>query len=52
MIVAMSDSAASTSVARLSLGALFFGFLKVGLSGFGGVMPFFSKTLCFGRDCN
>ncbi len=41
----MSDSAAPTSVARLSLGALFFGFLKVGLSGFGGVMPFARRLI-------
>jgi chromate transporter len=45
MIAAMSDSAASTSVAHLSLGDLFFGFLKVGLSGFGGVMPFARRMI-------
>jgi len=45
MIAAMSDSAASDSVARLSLSALFFGFLKVGLSGFGGVMPFARRMI-------
>jgi chromate transporter len=41
----MSDSAAPTTVARLSLGALFFGFLKVGLSGFGGVLPFARRMI-------
>jgi chromate transporter len=40
MMTAMSDSTAAPSVARLSLATLFFGFLKVGVSGFGGVMPF------------
>jgi len=41
----MSDSAAPSTVARLSLSALFFGFLKVGLSGFGGVMPFARRMI-------
>jgi chromate transporter len=41
----MSDSAAPSSVARLSLTALFFGFLKVGLSGFGGVLPFARRMI-------
>jgi len=42
---AMSDSTAAPAVASLSLSALFFGFLKVGLSGFGGVMPFARRMI-------
>ena len=45
MMAAMSDSTATPSVARPSLAALFFGFLKVGLSGFGGVMPFARRMI-------
>ena len=41
----MSASAAPSSVARLSLAALFFGFLKIGLSGFGGVLPFARRMI-------
>jgi len=41
----MSDSAAAPPVLRLTLGTLFFGFLKVGLSGFGGVMPFARRMI-------
>ncbi|HTS21851.1 MAG TPA: chromate transporter [Casimicrobiaceae bacterium] len=41
----MSDSTATPAVARLSLAQLFFGFLKVGLSGFGGVMPFARRMI-------
>jgi chromate transporter len=41
----MSDSTATSSVARLSLGELFVGFLKVGVSGFGGVMPFARRMI-------
>jgi chromate transporter len=45
MMRAMSDSTATPSVARLSLAELFFGFLKVGVSGFGGVMPFARRMI-------
>jgi chromate transporter len=45
MMAAMNDSTATPSVATLSLPALFFGFLKVGLSGFGGVMPFARRMI-------
>jgi len=38
-------STAPPPIARLSIGALFFGFLKVGLSGFGGVMPFARRMI-------
>jgi chromate transporter len=38
-------SAATAPIAHLSIGALFFGFLKVGLSGFGGVMPFARRMI-------
>jgi chromate transporter len=41
----MSDSAVPSTVARLSLSELFFGFLKVGVSGFGGVMPFARRMI-------
>src|SRR5215472_9942259 len=41
----MSDSTAPPAVARLSLSELFFGFLKVGISGFGGVMPFARRMI-------
>jgi chromate transporter len=41
----MSDSAASTGSAPASAGELFTGFLKVGLSGFGGVLPFARRML-------
>jgi chromate transporter len=41
----MSDSAAPSTVAHLSLSTLFFGFLKVGLSGFGGVLPFARRMI-------
>ena len=39
------DSTVADPVVRLSIGALFFGFLKVGLSGFGGVMPFARRMI-------
>jgi chromate transporter len=41
----MSDSSVPSTVARLSLSELFFGFLKVGMSGFGGVMPFARRMI-------
>ena len=41
----ISDSAATAPAATLSLSTLFFGFLKVGLSGFGGVMPFARRMI-------
>jgi chromate transporter len=41
----MSDSIVPSTVARLSLSELFFGFLKVGVSGFGGVMPFARRMI-------
>ena len=41
----MSDLTAPSTVARLSLSELFFGFLKVGVAGFGGVMPFARRML-------
>lgn len=41
----MSDSTVPSTVARLSLSELFFGFLKVGVSGFGGVMPFARRMI-------
>ncbi len=41
----MNDSNATPSATRLSLAELFFGFLKVGLSGFGGVMPFARRMI-------
>jgi len=45
MISAMSESAVPSSAARLSLADLFFGFLKVGISGFGGVLPFARRMI-------
>jgi len=44
-MTAMSDSAATPAVASLSTSALFLGFLKIGLSGFGGVMPFARRMI-------
>ena len=47
-MMAMSDSTDSTAtpaVASLSTSALFLGFLKIGLSGFGGVMPFARRMI-------
>jgi len=41
----MSDLSTLPTVARLSLSELFFGFLKVGISGFGGVMPFARRMI-------
>src|SRR5215831_10674154 len=41
----MSDSTVPSAVARLSLSELFFGFLKVGVSGFGGVLPFARRMI-------
>jgi chromate transporter len=41
----MSASSATPGVASISLSALFVGFLKVGLSGFGGVMPFARRMI-------
>ena len=41
----MSDSTVPSTVARLNLSELFFGFLKVGVSGFGGVMPFARRMI-------
>src|SRR6266498_1637860 len=45
MMGTMRDSTATPSVASLSLSELFFGFLKVGLSGFGGVLPFARRMI-------
>ena len=41
----LSRGSTATPIARLSIGMLFFGFLKVGLSGFGGVMPFARRMI-------
>jgi len=41
----MSDSAATPAVASVSSSALFIAFLKVGLSGFGGVLPFARRMI-------
>jgi chromate transporter len=41
----MSESSAAPAVASLSNSTLFLGFLKVGLSGFGGVMPFARRMI-------
>jgi chromate transporter len=41
----MSDSTVPSTVARLTLSELFFGFLKVGVSGFGGVLPFARRMI-------
>jgi len=41
----MSDPSESAAAPQVSAGELFFGFLKVGLSGFGGVMPFARRML-------
>jgi len=41
----MSDSAATPAVVSVSTSALFVGFLKVGLSGFGGVLPFARRMI-------
>ena len=41
----MSDLTAPSTVARLRLSELFFGFLKVGVAGFGGVLPFARRML-------
>jgi chromate transporter len=43
--MAMSDSTATPAVAPISTSALFLGFLKIGLSGFGGVMPFARRMI-------
>ena len=43
--MAMSDSAATPAVASVSSSALFTGFLKIGLSGFGGVLPFARRMI-------
>jgi chromate transporter len=45
MMRPMSESSVTPTVARLSIGELFLGFLKVGLSGFGGVMPFARRMI-------
>jgi len=45
IITAMSDSAATPAVASVSTSALFMGFLKVALSGFGGVLPFARRMI-------
>ena len=45
IITAMSDSAATPAVASVSSSALFIAFLKVGLSGFGGVLPFARRMI-------
>jgi chromate transporter len=41
----VNDSTATPVVGSLSIPALFIGFLKVGLSGFGGVMPFARRMI-------
>src|SRR5712691_10635084 len=41
----MSDSAATPAVASVSPSALFLGFLKMGLSGFGGGLPFARRMI-------
>jgi len=41
----MTDSSQSVGTATVGVGDLFLGFLKVGLSGFGGVMPFARRML-------
>ena len=41
----MRENAPSTGTAPASAGELFLGFLKVGLSGFGGVLPFARRML-------
>jgi chromate transporter len=41
----MTDSSQRTATASVGAGELFLGFLKVGLSGFGGVMPFARRML-------
>jgi chromate transporter len=45
MMLAMSESTAAPAVAPLSVSTLFLGFLKIGLSGFGGVMPFARRMI-------
>jgi chromate transporter len=45
MMPAMSESTATPAVASISVSTLFLGFLKVGLSGFGGVMPFARRMI-------
>ena len=42
---AMNDSIASEPAVSVSTSDLFVGFLKVGMSGFGGVMPFARRML-------
>jgi chromate transporter len=43
--MAMSDSTATPAIASVSTPALFLGFLKIGLSGFGGVLPFARRMI-------
>jgi chromate transporter len=43
--MAMSDSTVTPAVASISTPALFLGFLKIGLSGFGGVLPFARRMI-------
>src|SRR5262249_20314811 len=44
-VVGMTDPSESAAPASVGAGELFLGFLKVGLSGFGGVLPFARRML-------